>query len=197
MLNIQEYIPLYSVFILILILSGGFIIELIPCKLQKILKNNVYIKHFFCFLTLIFLITIVDSTKDNIKLSVIIQRSILLYIFFILIIKTNYIFFIAIMIILSIKYLIYLYQKQYDEFDKNTNIEKKHNDLDDIIVMIQNILFGVVILLLIIGVLVYYGQKKYEFKNNFSIMTFLFGKSDCSFTNSNISAYKSFKYAFT
>ena len=69
MIDIQEKLPLYSVFILILILSGGYIVQLIPCSLQKVLINNIFIKHLFCYLTLLFLITIVDSSKDNIKLT--------------------------------------------------------------------------------------------------------------------------------
>jgi hypothetical protein len=193
-INIQEVLPLYSVFILILILSGGYIIQLIPCKLQKILDTNVFIKHLFAFLTLIFLVTIVDPNNTSKKLSTIIYTSFLLYIFFIVIIKTHYKFFISIIIVLGIKYLLLLYKNQIQDENKNNEIEL-NNKLQNI-VLIQDILFGVVIFLLLIGFLVYYGEKKYEYKNKFNFITFLFGKPNCAYTPQKISIYESLKYVF-
>jgi hypothetical protein len=193
-INIQEVLPLYSVFILILILSGGYIIQLIPCKLQKILDTNIFIKHLFAFLTLIFLVTIVDPNNTSKKLSTIIYTSFLLYIFFIVIIKTHYKFFISIIFVLGIKYLLLLYKNQIQDENKNNEIEL-NNKLQNI-VLIQDILFGVVIFLLLIGFLVYYGEKKYEYKNKFNFITFLFGKPNCAYTPQKISIYESLKYVF-
>lgn len=193
-INIQEFLPLYSVFILILILSGGYIIQLIPCKLQKILDTNVFIKHLFAFLTLIFLVTIVDPNNTSKKLSTIIYTSFLLYIFFIVIIKTHYKFFISIIFVLGIKYLLLLYKNQIQDENKNNEIEL-NNKLQNI-VLIQDILFGVVIFLLLIGFLVYYGEKKHEYKNKFNFITFLFGKPNCAYTPQKISIYESLKYVF-
>jgi hypothetical protein len=197
-INIQEVLPLYSVFILILILSGGYIIQLIPCKLQKILDTNVFIKHLFAFLTLIFLVTIVDPNNTSKKLTTIIYTSFLLYIFFIVIIKTHYKFFISIIIVLGIKYLLLLYKNQIQDENKNnkeSNITELNNKFENI-VLIQDILFGLVILLLVIGFLVYYGEKKYEYKNKFNFITFLFGKPNCAHTPQKISIYESLKYVF-
>jgi hypothetical protein len=199
MINIQEYIPLYSIFILLLILFGGYVAQLVPCKLQLILNNNVYIKHLFVFLTLVFLITLVDPNNSKNSLVTVLKRSILLYIFFILIIKTYYKIFIIIIVILGIKYLILLYKNELkdklsDEKDpiKLNILNNKMNN----IILIQNILFIIVIILLIIGVLIYYGEKKYEYKNKFNIITFLFGKPECSYTPEKISVSKALKYAF-
>jgi hypothetical protein len=199
MINIQEKIPLYSIFILILILSGGYVIQLIPCKLQRVLNTNIYIKHLFCFLTLIFLITLIDPMEQNQKLEKIIVKSIILYIFFIFLIKTHYKFFIAVIIILGIKYLILLkknelFEKYKNETDKN-KLKKIEDSLNNIIIL-QNILFYIVVLLIIIGFIIYLGEKKYEYKNNFNYLTFLFGKPNCKHTPNEISMFKSIKYAF-
>jgi hypothetical protein len=194
-LNIQESIPLYSIFILLLILSGGYIIQLIPCKLQSILNNNIYIKHFFALLTLIFLITLVDPLESKNNLNIILSKSFILYIFFIFIIKTHYKFFISIMIILGIKYLILLKKNELSdkyEKDKDVNIQKELDNIN----IIQNVLFFIIIILIIIGFLVYLGQKKYEYKKDFNYFIFLFGKPECNYTIEKISITNSLKHAF-
>jgi hypothetical protein len=112
-------IPIYSIFILILILSGGYTIELIPCRLKKLLTENIFIKHFFCLLTLIFFISITDSSYDGKNLMQIIFHSFLLYILFMFIIKTQYKFFVVILILLAIIYLIKIKNDEINQDIKN------------------------------------------------------------------------------
>ena len=122
----NSYIPIYSIFILILILSGGYTIELIPCRLKKLLTENIFLKHFICLLTLIFFVSITDSSYNGKNLKDIIYHSFTLYILFMFIIKTQYQFFILILIFLSI---IYLLKIKNDEI--NDTIEKEKNIINN------------------------------------------------------------------
>ena len=214
-------IPLYSIFILILILSGGYTIELIPCRLKKLLTENIFIKHFFCLLTLIFFVSLTESQYSGKKLSQIIFRSILLYIIFMFLIKTDYRFFIIILILLAFIYLIKLKNDEIIQDIENekkniiknnslsedeekiilTNINfniEKYIKLQNNLYKIKNILIIITLILILFGFIIYLGQKKYEYKDKFSYIVFLFGKSKCKNTiDKNSSILKSLQYLFT
>ena len=195
--SLDEYLPLYSIFILILIIAAGFLTELFPCKLQRILKENIYLKHFFCYLTMIFFVVLTTPLKDQ-DIIVIIKKSIALYILFLFFIKTNYIFFIAIMILTGILYLFML--KKYEiitksGLEKDPNKKKIIDKHVDTIIYINNCLFIIIISLIIIGVVIYLGEKKYEYKNDFKYTTFLLGKSECRNKSPDISMFKALAYS--
>jgi amino acid transporter len=71
-------------------------------------------------------------------------------------------------------------------------LDKKH----DFIIKINNGLIIVVFILAIIGFMIYMGRKKFEYKNNFSYLTFIFGKVECKGTISNIDYSTSLKHLF-
>ena len=195
-------IPIYTIFILILILSGGYIIELIPCRLKKLLTENIFMKHFFCLLTLIFFISITDSSNNDKKLNQIIIHSLLLYIIFMFVIKTQYKFFVAIMILLAIIYLLKIKDDEIKKDIENENNHKKMNiekyiKLQYTLLKIKNILKIITLILTLIGFSVYLGQKKYEYKDKFSYITFLLGTYKCKNTFNDPSIVKSLQYLFT
>jgi len=91
--------------------------------------------------------------------------------------KTEYGFFISILIITAIIYILYLKRKE---------LTKKH----DMIIKINN---GMII---VIFILIYMGRKKFEYKNNFNYLTFIFGKVECTGTISNINYSTYLKHLF-
>lgn len=197
--SIDDRIPLYSIFVLILILSAGFLPELFPCKIQKVLKENVYIKHLFCYLTLIFFVILTDPIREDPILAVI-KKATILYIIFLFAIKTHYKFFIAIIILSGALYISMLHRynnekKLLEEKDK-TKKEIIKNNINAIIHR-NNLLFGIIIILIVIGFLIYLGQKKAEYKNKFSYTTFLFGKHVCgNISSKEMNILPAIKYAF-
>jgi chromate transport protein ChrA len=104
----DQKIPLYSIFILILVISSNYITSLIPCKIHDILENNIYMKHFLCLLTMIFFVVLTTSSLKDKSLTEIIKKSLILYFIFLLLIKNNHRFFIVNIILLGILYLISL-----------------------------------------------------------------------------------------
>ena len=179
MFSLDDKIPLYSIFVLFLIISASFITELFPCKVRKVLTDNIYIKHFFGLLTMLFFVVLTTPIKNSNVLAIVL-KSFLVYIIFIFVTKTHHMFFITIMVLLGFIYLLIL--KKYELKD---NIDNEKDDIEknkltnyyDNFVLINNTLFIIVIILIIIGFLIYYGEKKYEYKKDFNFIVFFVRKN--------------------
>jgi hypothetical protein len=189
-----DKIPVYTIFILILIISANFLAQLFPCRLQRILHQNIYIKHLFSFLTLFFFV-VLTAPIENKSLRNIFNKSLLLYIWFIFIMRTDPYIFILLLFIIGIIYLFFLKESELKEKAEKIQTIKGSEDLKHIeneIMYIRNInqyLFYLTILLTIIGFLLYMGEKKCEYKKKFNYIIFLFGKPVCN-NKSTIIDYK-------
>jgi len=193
-----KILPIYPIFILLLIISANYLADLFPCRLRELLENNTYVKHLFGYLTLLFFISI---TIDNIGTSVneLITNSFILYLYFILLTKNNKYFFITICIILAIIYLAHIELKLLNKKKtKNENekifldiYEKRKNKFG-----LDTILHYVILILLVLGTLVYMGEKKIEYKDKFDYIIFFLGKQKCKGKSPELSISKSLKNAF-
>jgi hypothetical protein len=178
---------LYSIFVFFLVITSNYLGELFPCKVQNILTENVYMKHFFGYLTLLFFVVISDTSSD-IELSDTVLISLGLYGIFLILINTDIHFFLICMVILGASYLINLH-KQYKE--ENGLILESW--IDNTISALY-ISFGV---FLLIGFIIYMGEKKIEYKKNFNYITFIFGKSKCKNETPETNLLRNFKAAFS
>ena len=107
-------IPLYTIFLFIMIVSANFLAQLFPCRFQKALSDNMYIKHIFGLLTLNFFVTL-TLPEYNSSLYETFTSSSLLYLLFIIITNIETTFFYIVVFLSGISYLIYL----------NTNVIQK------------------------------------------------------------------------
>ena len=81
--------------------------------------------------------------------------------------------------------------------EDSTNEElEKLEKTKNLIIKINNGISIVVFILIFFGFMIYMGRKKYEYKNNFSYLTFIFGKVECKGTISNIDISTSLKHVF-
>jgi hypothetical protein len=190
---ITENLPIYSVFLLVLIIAGSFIVELFPCRLQRLFTNSMYLKHICAFFTLVFFIVITSPIKSKKHIFI---KSILVYIFFVLVTKTHPYFFLIILFLLAFCYIIALQKEDLDTNEKETineeEITKNNKIIDNVIFLIYVIVF----ILTIIGILIYMGEKKIEFKNDFSYNYFFFGVPKCRNDPIKVSMKKALQYAF-
>ncbi len=182
-----DNIPIYAIFILILIISANFLAQLFPCRLQKLLSTNIYIKHLFSFLTLLFFVVLTAPLDDK-SLHNIFYKSLILYIWFILIMRTDPYIFVLLLLIIAIIYILVLKENELKaniediKEEKKDNLEKELKIYNDQINFIQNInqkLLYSAIILTIIGFLLYMGEKKCEYKKDFCYLIFLFGRPSC------------------
>jgi len=178
----NERLPLYAIFILVLIATSEHISALMPCKIQNILKNNIFVKHFLCLLTMIFFVVITTEPLKDKNLLEIFSKSLVLYFIFLLLIKNDYRVFILVIFLLGILYLITI--KKYELLDilkkendpnQKKNIEKQINT----IIYIDNIFFIIILIFIIIGFLIYAQEKRKEYNDKFNYITFLLGKVKC------------------
>ena len=189
----------YPIFILLLILFGAYVVQLVPCSLQRALNNNIYLKHFIYFLTLLFLVNLTDPDQSNQNINELFSRTIIIYIFFIFIIKTHYKFFIAILIIIALLFLLHIKKNEIEKNiikEHNIKSKEKYHKMIEYIVIIRNFLLVLMFILIIIGFLIYMGEKKYQYKNKFNYLVFIFGKPDCNNYIDKLSFTNSLKYTF-
>jgi hypothetical protein len=186
-------LPLYNIFILVLIISANWMAALYPCRFRTLLTNNMYFRHLFGFFTMMFFVVLSNSEYLS-NLGLIFYNSIMLYIFFIMMLRTPLMVFISILGLLLISYLLNMKKKEINSdisIDENgKSIQVKNIDAFDNIINIASFT------LLIFGFIVYLGQKKMEYKNKFNYITFLLGRSDCLDSSPTISYISGIRHSF-
>ena len=81
---------------------------------------------------------------------------------------------------------------------KEEEIESSKKELDEnnIYDKITFILYILIIVFIILGVLLYMGEKKLEYKKNFNYITFFIGNSVCKGESPNVNMITAIKAAF-
>lgn len=157
-----------GVFLLIIGLSTNFIGNTVNCSAQKILTNNVIIRHLLILAVIQFTLEFSVEKKINNELIDIkyLDRFIYtfgIYILFILLTKQTYNTFIINIILLLLIYILY-------------NLFKKNNKIIKYIEYIEYVW----ILSLVIGTGLYLRKQHNEYKNDFSLYKFFLGTHQCT-----------------
>ncbi len=191
-----------AIFVFVLILSGNYLGQLFPCKVQNIFDENIYVKHILGYLTLVFFVTLTIPELKNSKSLLFLTLSI--YLGFLITSKTYYTFWFFIFVLVGIIYVLDMYDKTIPEKvedieDGEGNTENKNNyKIKSMILQTQQLLSIAVGILTLFGFTTYMGYKKFEYKDKFNYLTFLFGKPNCGGIHHPFPGYfKSLKYAFT
>ena len=200
LLNFTE-IPIWNVFVLFLIIASNYIGELFPCRIQSLLVNNVYLKHFIAFLTLMFFVVLTDSSSQKKKFMVIFTDSIKLYFLWLLLINSDKKFFVLGLILLAILYILQLIKNDYINNKKineeiNEEINNKNKERLSLIKNIEKIIFLIFFIVLVLGFIIYMGEKKIEYKDKFKYITFIFGKPGCKGKSPEVKYLEAFTSAF-
>lgn len=154
-------------FIFYVTLGGNFVAQLFPCQVQKLFTENIYYKHFLAFFILFFAIILTSEKSEKIT-SVIFSKTILLYALFIILTRMDKNFFLMFFVLLCIKFIIVneiantqdtVLKEKYDILNKGLNYA--------------------LICTGIVGFILYYGEKRYEYGKRFKFSTFLLGKPVC------------------
>ena len=185
-----------AIFVFVLIVSGNYLGELFPCKVQQIFSDNMYVKHILGYLTLVFFVAL--TIPELKKSESLLQLTFLIYLGFLILAKTYYTFWFLIFGLIGVIYLLDMYEKSLEGEEENTNtlINKSKTKL-----LISKVQLGLTIGILIFtlfGFLTYMGYKKKEYKGNFKYLTFLFGKPKCRGISPKFTGYFDLiKYNFT
>ena len=174
MLNISYFEDsLNAIFLLLMIICGWWIPDIIPCGVKKLLTKNIIYKYILLFIILIISVILTHKNVSQDKsLLFLFGLSLILYILFVCMTKMNAYFFIILFFLLIILYICINYYKYNDLSDK----DKKIYDI------LTKTIFILSILIIIIGFLLYYGEKKYEYKKLFNWRDFFLKNIDCNYT---------------
>lgn len=174
-----------AIFIFLMIISGNYLGNLFPCRVQEAFEHNIWLKHFLGFFTLLFFVLItLPKNEDNPPPGVgyLLSSSGLLYAFFLILGNTPAWVWLIVFVLSSIIYLLELNKNHLEAVNKNEDDDEKAIDNNKKIknyLYAQTSLTTVSILLTSFGFLVYLGEKKLEYKNKFSYLTFIFGAPEC------------------
>lgn len=173
------------VLLFVLVISGNYIGELLPCRVQYQLEHNIYLKHLMGVLTLSFFVILTSSNYKNFSNIGKLLISFVLYIFFLAFAKTHYSVWFSLIMLITIIYVISLIKedlenKKYKIF-KNMPLEKQITLLNKI----NNILSIISLIVVTFGVIIYYTEKQREYKNKFSFIKFFTGKITCKHNRTN------------
>ena len=116
---------LIAIFVFVLILSGNYLGELFPCKVQMIFNNNMYVKHTLGFLTLLFFVALtIPEVKEQDNF---IGFTTLIYLWFILMAKCYYTIWFVVFGLVGVLYVLQMYKsdkkgKDGEEGGENTEL---------------------------------------------------------------------------
>lgn len=196
-INNDDYL-FKGIFLFIFIISGNYLGELLGCRLIKLLKENIIIKHLLGFLTLF--LTLVFTIDLNTSLIKLFKISCILYILFILSSKTTKYINYLLVIIFIISFIIQLYKDRLNNKKIKNIITNKEKIYLEYIQLYNNYIFKIIIALIIIGIVIYIGEQKRSYRENFNYYTFFMGEINCKEGQENINNPKeywtSLKYTF-
>jgi hypothetical protein len=164
---VDTELDINPLFIFYVTLGGNFVAQLFPCQVQKLFTENIYYKHFLAFFILFFAIVLTSDKSEKIS-TTLLSKTLLLYSLFIILTRMDKNFFLLFFVTLCIKFIIINELSHTNDAalkDKYNRINKALNYL--------------LISIGIIGFILYYGEKRYEYGKRFNFLTFLLGKPVC------------------
>lgn len=163
---------LIAIFVFVLILSGNYLGELFPCKVQMIFNNNMYVKHTLGFLTLLFFVALtIPEVKEQDNF---IGFTTLIYLWFILMAKCYYTIWFVVFGLVGVLYVLQMYKS-----DKKSKDGEEGAENTEVMDQVEKGLIIGTFIMTAIGFLTYMGAKKREYGKNFKYLTFIFGMPSC------------------
>ena len=164
-------------------ISGNFLAQTMGCRFQELLTNNMFAKSLFVFFIIYFTVNFTASVSTSpTKLFVL---SVLVWLFFVLLSKNNLVFTLIVLVLLIILFTINNYIDYYKNLLANETDENKKKKYNELIDKLDKAYLGIelgALTLLIIGFIIYFGQKYKEYKNKeggFKLVKFIFGNVAC------------------
>ena len=161
-----------GIFLLVLAVCGNFIAETLGCKLQYHLSNNMFLKNLVIVMVVYFSLSFSD--EENRSPAIHFQRSLLIWGFFLLFNKMT----ITVTGITFILLLVILIMKDYVDYYTKADAEQNQEQIILLLRYIE-IIFFCIIFLVLFGFTQYFIKKYNEYKTQFNLTNFLFGKLKC------------------
>ena len=166
-----------GIFLLIIGVGGNFIAETMNCQIQKVLTKNMYAKN-LVLLVIIYFSLDFSSSEDKVHPFELAQRSLWIWLFFLVFNRmdikySSTIFIFLILILISKNYLVY-YENSKDE--KDENLQQKINFVEKT----SEVSVTIIMITMIVGFSLYLIKQRKHYKDKFSYLNFIFGKTKCA-----------------
>tara|TARA_Y100000741_G_scaffold360867_1_gene343842 strand:- start:587 stop:1222 length:636 start_codon:yes stop_codon:yes gene_type:complete len=162
--------------IFLFIIAANYVGDIFSCGVRNFMKEYLIFKHIIGIFIMIFFVGLI---QDKLKIQERISQSLILYLWFIFIMRAPTIITIATIILISIIYIIELYITDLKtKLEENKEINEKNNKLIEQYTNVNNFLFITSFLISIIGTSIYIYILKRNLGKNFNIYTFLLGTRD-------------------
>jgi len=162
-----------GIFMLMLAVSGNFVAETMSCQAQKVLSENMYVKHGVIILIVYFSLGFASS-ENNITPLELFKQSVSIWAFFLMFNKMEMFFTAIVLAMLTILLICKNYITYYQKEDK-----EKHKEIINTLTLTMDYLFSSIMLTTIVGFGMYFKKQHTDYFSTFSYSTFLFGTPKC------------------
>lgn len=156
-----------AVFLLFIAICANFLGNTLNCSIQYDLTTMPILRNLFLYILIVF--TIDFTSKNSMSVVDILSRSLIIYIFYLMLSKQNYATVYIVIILLIATYLCYLQTNYLKENNLNTDF---YDNLSSFLI------FGVGAVTLI-GFLMYFNKQYEDHRENFDFTKFIFGTNQC------------------
>lgn len=172
-----------SVFAFYMVVLTNFIPEIVGCRMQQLLRNNMLAKHILAMFLLFFLVILINPDTADKKLPYCILLTVGVYAWFILTTRSPFIISVITILILLVVYIVGIKKTRLDSENQKEQARKMQK--------IQFILLSVALLSSLVGCAIYFIEKRKEYGSSFTASTFLWGTKECRYyTPSNAKIIK-------
>ena len=168
-----------ALLLLVLSVSGNFLAETLGCQSQTLLEN-MFAKHVLILFMIYFTIDFTQRDQDVINPFINVFKAFCVWILFHLFTHMNILPTFIVGLLLMILFFISNYRHYIEEKKKIVREEKQELEkLDKSLKLSQEILLILVLVVILIGCVVYFLEKKREYGNAFRAWKFIFGVKKC------------------
>ena len=159
-------------------IMGSFTYKLLACPMQKVLAQNIVVRHLSYLALVLFTTSFLSDNKINPIYHFV--KALVIYFFIVVSTKMNVKLTGALFCILLIIYTSHMYIKYY-EYQKNIDTSEKlsyQNKIDNLN-KLNNILLILVLLIMVYGFIDFTILKKSQYGRKFNLFKLLFGSRLC------------------
>jgi hypothetical protein len=179
---VPTFLDSYANYLIVfyLLIGANYIASLFSCQLQYALKNSMVFKHLLGFMTLYFSVVLVakDSDQAPVNPARKLGEALVLYVLFIMSTRMPIGLFATVASLLFITYYLNGTKAYYAEV-KDGHKQQRSNRTVAVIENVQQTLKILAFVLILIGFILYLGQKSREYKSQWDWGLFMLGTPSC------------------
>jgi hypothetical protein len=161
----------------------GFFTSLLGCDLQRLVTQNMFVKHFLALVCFFFLFTLLDP-NNRAGIGQVWLKTVLVYILFVMSTRSKAWASIAVVVILIIDQTVkmhinYLMTQEGDVSCLGLNCPLPIAEQISRFNKLRRLLYMLIVVIIVAGFIHYYMYQKREWGSDFNMLTFLFGVPKC------------------